>query len=58
MDFKASIVDRVLRSFISLALDGDDGTFSMLNAELAHSAYENPASRSNKPFRFGGITLE
>lgn len=39
---KASIVDGVLGSFIGLALDGDDWTLGMLDAELAHRAHENP----------------
>jgi hypothetical protein len=57
MDLKASIVGRVLRNLIGVALDGDDGTFSMLDAELAHCAHENPASRSIEPFRFGASEL-
>lgn len=39
---KASIINRVLGGFIGLAFDGDDWTLSMLNAELAHSAHEDP----------------
>jgi hypothetical protein len=43
---KASIVDGVLGSFVGLALDGDDWTLGMLDAELAHRAHENPATKN------------
>jgi hypothetical protein len=47
---EASIVDRVPGSFGGLAFDGDDWAFSMLHAELAHCAHENPAIRNTNDF--------